>query len=263
MAVTSVVVLLACGGEPGSAGGGGASGGGSAGGGTAAIDGGAETFSFFVTSLEAMRSLSGSDAGFGGDLRFGETGVGAGLRGADKLCATIAEGAVPGSGTKAWRAFLSASVSADGGTSPEHAIERIGPGPWYDRSGRLVAQDVAALLVSPRPTTAIFADLPNETGLGNHQGVDNHDTLTGSNAQGRLQSGATCSDWTVKTSTAGQPRIGHSWPRNATNLNMGGNWMSDHTAPGCAPGVTFGNAMNGTVGGGGGYGGLYCFARAP
>src|SRR5690242_11683854 len=50
-----------------------------------------DKFSFFVTSLAAMQALSGSQAGFGGDLRYGETGPGAGLRGADKICAAIAE----------------------------------------------------------------------------------------------------------------------------------------------------------------------------
>src|SRR5690349_20801870 len=65
-----------------------------------------EHFSFFVTSLKAMQELSGSEDGFGGDLRFGETGAGAGLRGADKICTTIAEQSLPGN-AKTWRAFLS------------------------------------------------------------------------------------------------------------------------------------------------------------
>ena len=68
-------------------------------------------FSFFVTSLESFQELSGNEFGFGGDLRFGETGPGAGLRGADKICATIAEMSMPGSSVKEWRAFP--SVSAD------------------------------------------------------------------------------------------------------------------------------------------------------
>src|SRR4051812_38554586 len=55
-----------------------------------------EPFSFFVTSLRAMQRLSGSADGFGGDLRFGETGEGAGLRGADQICTTIAEQSMPG-----------------------------------------------------------------------------------------------------------------------------------------------------------------------
>ena len=92
-------------------------------------------FSFFVTSLESMRELSGSQDGFGGDLRFGETGPGAGLRGADKLCATIADKSMPGSSAKGWRAFLSATADEHG--VQVDAIDRIGEGPWYDRVGRL------------------------------------------------------------------------------------------------------------------------------
>src|SRR5690242_13734842 len=45
-------------------------------------------FSFFVTSYRAMQKLSGSEAGFGGDLRYGEAD---GLAGADKICREIAE----------------------------------------------------------------------------------------------------------------------------------------------------------------------------
>jgi hypothetical protein len=36
-----------------------------------------------------MQALSGNEAGFGVDLRYGETGPGAGLRGADKICTEI------------------------------------------------------------------------------------------------------------------------------------------------------------------------------
>ena len=43
--------------------------------------------------------------------------------------------------------------------------------------------------------------------------------------------------------------------------------MSDHEAPGCAAGVTLSNTGGGmgsnTVGGAGGYGGIYCFAVTP
>lgn len=272
------------GGSGGGIAGTGGSGGGSAGGGGAAGSGGgadagtadAGRFSFFVTSLESMRLLSASQNGFGGDLRYGETGVGSGLRGADKICSTIAETALPGSGSKGWRAFLSASVGVDGGAGPTHAIERIGAGPWYDRTGKLVANSVSELLVTPRPgfqtgaTTAqrqMFGDLPNETGTPNRQGTDNHDTLTGSSNTGRYQStSVNCLDWTSKAGNVGQPRIGHSWPRSATQLNNGGNWIFDHTAPGCAAGVNLTSQMGGgsvTVGGNGGYGGIYCFALTP
>ena len=108
-----------------------------------------EQFSFFVTSLSAMRALSGSQNGFGGDLKFGETGDGAGLRGADKICATIADRSMPGSSAKKWRAFLS--------TSSVDAKDRVGDGPWYDRKGRLVAMDLQGLLGERPPVFDILA----------------------------------------------------------------------------------------------------------
>jgi hypothetical protein len=289
-----------------------------------------ESFSFFVTSLRAMQELSGNPDGFGGDLRFGETGDGAGLRGADKICTTIAEKSMPGNG-KTWRAFLSATHGEDG--EPVHAIERVGEGPWYDRVGRLVAANKADL-AQVRPVgadEAIVDDLPNEDGVPNHApagtvgDVDNHDVLTGTNDQGKLFSddpAATCNDWT-NALPEGKPRCGHSWPRrggpgpdamggapgmifqpdggafgqggsfgmmmggpvpggggrmmNANglpggptgNVGSGENWMSALDEAGCAPGAFVIEAgppgANGTktVGDGGGYGGIYCFALTP
>ncbi|SEN15881.1 hypothetical protein SAMN05444354_13235 [Stigmatella aurantiaca] len=228
--------------------------------------GGTGSFSFFVTSLESMRELSGSENGFGGDLRFGEA---TGLEGADKICRTIAEKAVPGSGQKVWRAFLSASTGgANGGVV--HAIDRVGEGPWYDRSGRLVATGKAGLLaIRPQAAAQIQNDLPNERGEPNRQGVDNHDVLTGSNKQGQYAGsrGSTCDDWTSAIGSTGKPNIGHSWPRSSSNLSNGGNWISDHQAPGCAAGINLSQRGPGgsspTVGGSGGYGGIYCFALTP
>lgn len=241
---------------------------GGGGGGADMRTGEGEKFSFFVTSLEAMRELSGSQDGFGGDLRFGEA---TGLAGADKICRTIAEKSMPGSGGKGWRAFLSASTGgANGG--PVNAIERIGSGPWYDRLGRLVSKDLQGLLSGPRPEAdpAIKNDLPNELGVPNHQGVDNHNTLTGSNKQGRYPGtgmGQTCNDWTSKVGNTGRPICGQSWPRILTDPNRGGHWLSDHNVPGCGAGVNLVQTGGGngtlTVGGGGGYGGFYCFALTP
>jgi len=155
---------------------------------------GLEKFSFFVASQAAMVQLSGHKYGFGGDLRFGETGPGAGLRGADKICETIAEMSMPGSAVKRWRAFL--SVKADGDGKTVHAIDRVGPGPWYDRLGRVVAAKKAELVTTwhriPTADPAIADDLPNEWGVPNHQPdpnlppVENHHTLTGSTRFGKL-----------------------------------------------------------------------------
>jgi len=238
-------------------------------------------FSFFVTSLRALQELSGSDQGFGGDLRFGETGPGAGLRGADKLCATIAERSMPGAGAKPWKAFLSATADENG--AQVNAIDRIGNGPWYDRLGRVLAPTKADLL-GIRPANgdpAIMNDFPNEDGVPNHQPdttmaeVDNHDMLTGSDLQGHLEAAnRTCLDWTANAGNKtleGQPRVGHSWPRLGGPGGGGGNinsWMSSLIESGCAPGVSLiemgpPNPNSNTVGSGGGYGGFYCFALVP
>lgn len=260
-------------------GGGGAGGTASGGGGTGGAPAPLEKFSFFVTSLKAMQEVSGNQLGFGGDLRHGESGPGAGLRGADKICSEIAEKSMPGSSKKQWRAFLSAASGEDG--SQVNAIDRIGEGPWYDRLGRLVANAKADLLFD-RPQgadPAIIDDLPNEDGVPNHQPdpsqpeADNHHMLTGSTKQGTLLgAGATCLDWTSAQGiieTEGRPRVGLSWPRP---FGPGGsdskNWISALTESGCAPGVNL--IQSGPpspddvhVGSGGGYGGIYCFALTP
>ncbi len=233
-------------------------------------------FSFFVTSYAAMKRLSNSDAGFGGDLRFGKAD---GLAGADEICRQIAEAAVPGVGGKGWRAFLSVTKDASG--KPVHALDRIGSGPWYDRNGRLVAQNKTNL-IQRRPVgadPAIADDLPNEDGIPNHAPMgtllDNHDVLTGTGADGRLYSydwSSTCHDWTSSVGADGRPRTGHSWPRmdsgGGTQAGSLGNWISALDEAGCAPGVNFAdlgppNPALPTVGSGGGYGGIYCFALMP
>ena len=239
-----------------------------------------DEFSFFVTSLEGLQRLSGSQTGFGGDLRYGEAD---GLSGADKICTQIAEYSMAGAGQKGWRAFLSVTAGPD--ASPVHAIDRIGQGPWYDRLGRLVAMNLDDL-ANERPVgadPAIINDLPNEYGVPNHapdpeEGeVDNHDMLTGSDDEGRLYDDeeSTCQDWTSSVGSDGRPRCGHSWPRDGGGGRPGGDdgggmahWISALDEAGCAPGVSLVESggpdpSNPTVGSGGGYGGFYCFALVP
>jgi hypothetical protein len=228
-----------------------------------------EPFSFFMASLEAMQRLSGSEDGFGGDLRYGEED---GLTGADKICTEIADFSMPGAGAKGWRAFLSVAQGPDG--ERVDAIDRVGDGPWYDRVGRIVAMDTVAL-ANTRPQGAdplILNDLPNEYGVPNHRpdpnqpAVDNHHTLTGSDTTGRLYMGddrGTCSDWTSTEQSAGRPRIGFSWiAGNRTH------WISGQDEGGCGAGVNLvdgggSDPSNPIVGSGGGYGAIYCFALMP
>lgn len=245
-------------------------------------------FSFFVTSMRGLQALAGNEKGFGGDLRFGMSGAGAGLRGADKICATLAETSMPGSSYKGWRAFL--SVTADAYGKQVNAIDRIGPGPWYDRLGRTLAPTLADLK-GTRPKNGdatIQNDLPNETGVFNHypgpngEQEDNHHTVTGSDTLGRLKSAtSTCKDWTTAdgSSANGKPSAGFSWPRGGGGGGGGGgfgggsigccHWMSTWEAAGCAPGIDVdgkslaGNPGDTFIGSGGGYGGFYCFALNP
>ena len=214
-------------------------------------------FSFFYTSLQAMRRLSGSQNGFGGDLRFGAA---TGIEGADKICQTIASDV--GAGNKTWRAFLSATRGPEG--QPVHAIERIGEGPWYDRRGRLIANDRAALVTGNRPAGdgQAVADLPDESGQGTRSMGDTHDVITGSNRMGRLADTdpvRTCQDWTSLQGRGVQ--IGHSWPAGS-----GMHWIVAHTEPSCAAGVNLvqnGPGNGSSIGAGGGWGGFYCFALQP
>lgn len=264
--------------------------GGQGGGGIGAVP--TEKFSFFVTSMKAIQRLSKSENGFGGDLRFGEKGNGAGLRGADKICSTIAEASMPGASGKIWKAFLSAANYDENGKPGQvNAIDRIGNGPWYDRKGRVFAMAKADLLFT-RPRggdPAITDDFPNEDGVPNHDPdltgiVDNHDMLTGTDVEGNLYDPlSTCLDWTTSNGALenGFPRVGHSWPRaggpggpgtgsSNGNVNIGmEHWMSALDEAGCAAGINV-IEMGGPipiltnfVGSGGGYGGFYCFALTP
>jgi hypothetical protein len=241
-----------------------------------------EKFSFFVTSLQGMRDLSKSENGFGGDLRYGQP---TGLQGADKICTDLAEQSMPGAGAKGWRAFLSAAKSGEGG-GPVHAKDRIGKGPWYDRTGRLVAMTLEDLLQErPRGADpAIIDDLPNERGEPNHTDTvpemdDNHDVVTATNAQGMWDGKTTCEDWTstetVVTTPSNPmmmgpwgnipmdgPGLGHSWPSEFSGIS----WMTVHRAPGCGASVALvqtGAGMGTGIGNAGGYGGIYCFALMP
>jgi len=139
-------------------------------------------------------------------------------------------------------------------------------------AGRSLVDPICALSVGdPRPNgadTAIINDFPNEFGVPNHNPdgtiIDNHNTLTGSNAMGNVNStnkSDTCQDWTSAVSSGGAPRCGVSWPRSSLI-----NWISVLNEGGCAPGVTPPGAdsgPSGTVGALGGYGGIYCFALTP
>jgi hypothetical protein len=251
-----------------------------------------EKFSFFVISNAELIRQGGEDPENPGFSTFG--GNLGGLAGADRICQTAAEHVSACQKNKVWHAFLS--------TTTQDGIDRVGTGPWYDRNGRLWASSLAALIGDRGSDAdpAIRNDIPNENGVNNQDPdgtgkVDNHETLTGMNAMGRLYTQATtpgstrsvscgldvgaaepamwsperatCWNWTRKT-PEGCPRVGHSWCTSPSCLPVGGgsgtNWMSVSNEGGCAPGGTLMQMRPPTgirkVGAAGGYGGFYCMA---
>lgn len=232
-----------------------------------------EKFSFFVTSYHHIALLAGSDDGFGGDLRY--NGAATGLEGADAICQEIARRVAFGHRT--WKAYLS--------TSTVNAIDRIGNGPWYDFLGAKVADSPQDLITGAnrQPGGCCETGTYDEMGLfhdgstdQNNDGVndDDHDTMTATNEDGTY-AGFSCEDWTSTTATSGETgggggggfggggggggiMMGHSWPARS-----GEHWATSHGGHQCAAGTNFvqdGAGDASTVGGGGGYGGFYCFA---
>jgi hypothetical protein len=183
----------------------------------------ATTMTFFVTSVGA-----GDGANLGG------------LDGADAHCMKLAEAA--GSTGKAWKAYLSAEGV--------NAKDRIGAGPWQNFKGDVIATDVANL--HSDANNLIKATALSETGTeikGRGDQPNQHDVLTGSNADGTLAVGQTCGDWTLNGE--GTAMVGHSDRMGPETLATGKSWNAAHPSRGCSQ-----ENLVGT----GGAGLLYCFA---
>lgn len=122
--------------------------------------------SFFVTST----------APGGGDL--------GGIAGADAHCTTLAR-AAGSPATRTWRAYLSVALM---GSQPKvDARDRIGTGPWYNAKGVEIAASVEELHgENPKMTKATNLTEKGEVNPGRGDTPNVHDSLTGSDAQGRL-----------------------------------------------------------------------------
>ena len=189
----------------------------------------ANQMSFFVTSVG-----SGNGANLGG------------LAGADKHCQTLA--AAAGAGNRTWRAYLSAAAA--NGQPAVNAKDRIGKGPWMNVKGVVIAKSVADLhsdMNNLNKQTALTEKGAMINGVGDKP--NQHDILTGSQADGTLQTGdAPCGNWT-SAETTGSAMLGHV-------DRMGGgaaatSWNASHPSRGCSQ-------QNLVQTGGNGY--FYCFA---
>ena len=190
------------------------------------------SLSFFVTSVTST------------------TGNLGGLAGADATCQRLA-GAV-GSG-RTWRAYLSVERDPANGNQPTHARDRIGPGPWFNVNRMAVANSVSELHTRTGDAS-VFVDERGQRINGQWTGSPapvEHDILTGSNADGTLAAGLTCSDWT-SDSTAVAAQVGHSdgFGPNQSTAGTLSSWNSAHANQNCANTAPRGGA-----------GRIYCFAR--
>jgi hypothetical protein len=173
-----------------------------------------------------------------------------GLRGADRICQTLASAVRLGS--KAWRAYLSVERDPDNDNKPVDARSRIGTGPWLNAKGAVIAKDLDELHAR-KGDADVFLDEKGERVPGHWPGSPKpteHDILTGSTPEGRLMAGKTCNDWTSDASDR-QARVGHS-----DGLGPGGDpsgrysiWNSSHDNGSCADTAPRGGA-----------GRIYCFA---
>lgn len=187
---------------------------------------------FFVTSTG-----SGKGADFGG------------LAGADRLCQSLA--AAAGAGNREWRAYLSAGAAA-GGAAAVNARDRIGPGPWQNAKGVVVAKNVAELHGANNLTKQTALTEKGDLVNGRGDSPNMHDILTGTQTDGTAFGGSddrTCGNWTKSGDGAAQ--VGHHDRMGLDEQPPAKSWNSSHPSRGCSD-----DALRGT----GGAGRLYCFA---
>ena len=198
----------------------------------------AQPMSFFITSASM-----GNGANLGG------------IEGGDKHCQTLATAA--NAGNKTWHAYLSTQGSLDGKVAGINARDRIGPGPWYNAKGVMIAKSLSDLhgdtLAEARlGSNWIKPNILTEKGTmqpgAGDQPANQHDVLTGTQPDGTaFPPGVdrTCRNWTSNTGDSAM--LGHF------DRNGGGNqsWNASHLSKGCS-------VPNLIATGGNGY--LYCFA---
>jgi hypothetical protein len=188
---------------------------------------------FFVTS---------TPIGKGGDL--------GGLEGADAHCQQLAS--TVGAGNKAWHAYLSGPETPQAkGIS---ARDRIGPGPWQNAKGVVIAQNVDDLHSANNKLSRDTALTERGTvvaGVGFNPNW--HDALTGSDRDGRAFPGninMTCNGW--RSSEFGKAMLGHIDRTGLADNDYARSWNSSHQSRGCSQADLIATGGNGL---------FYCFAQ--
>ena len=184
--------------------------------------------SFFVTSV-----------GLGDGANLG------GIEGADAHCATLA--AAAGSSGMEWRAYLSTQEEGKRGIS---ARDRIGPGPWHNAKGELIASNLDELHILPALYKSTALDENGNLVKGRGDKPNEHDILTGTQSDGTAffpwqEGDHTCSSWT--SNGEGSAMVGHHDRHGGGNVS----WNAAHHSRGCSQ-----ENLQST----GGAGLFYCFA---
>ncbi|MCX7893177.1 MAG: hypothetical protein N2544_12515 [Burkholderiales bacterium] len=182
---------------------------------------GPQHMTFFVTSV---------NPGKGGNL--------GGLAGADAHCAALAKaaGAPP---ERVWRAYLSTQGANLTDPNFVNARDRIGPGPWQNAKGVVIARNVEDLHSAGN-------NLNKETALdergqmvnGRTEKPNKHDILTGSRPDGTAFPGSpfpdmTCGNWT-KDGNDGAAAVGHHDRAGPIAASWATSWNSAHPTLGCS-----------------------------
>lgn len=186
------------------------------------------TMSFFISSVGTGR---GADLG--------------GLEGADQHCQALA--AAVGAGTRTWRAYLSTQ-----GAGAVNARDRIGRGPWVNAKGAVIARDIAELHGTNNITKQSALNEKGEVVNGRGDTPNQHDILTGSQADGTAFTGAddrTCGNWT--RSGDGSAMVGHHDRMGLNTEPPALSWNTSHPSRGCGQAALVST---------GGAGLIYCFA---
>jgi hypothetical protein len=144
--------------------------------------------------------------------------------------------------------FKNISTEEDGARGIS-ARERIGPGPWYNAAGELIAVDLDQLHLNPNIVRRTGLSEKGEPVNARGDQPNEHDILTGSMADGTAyfpdDEDHTCSNWT--SNAEGSAQVGHHDRHGGGNTS----WNSAHPSRGCSP-----DGLRST--GGNGY--FYCFA---
>jgi hypothetical protein len=196
-----------------------------------------------------------------------QTGNLGGLAGADQMCQSQAQVLGGANAARTWHAYL--SQEQRGNTPRVNARDRIGPGPWFNVKGVLIASNVADLHGDQQRDRnnmqkANVLNVKGEVipGVERPQGTQNeHDIMTGSDPQGRAFTDGldhTCGNWT--SDGLQLPQANASFPAERARAMLGhsdrtggGNvsWNAAHMSQGCSK-----PALNST----GSVGRIYCFA---